>query len=160
MPTRSCVGCRRRREKSELLRLVATSVGRLSLDATQRAPGRGVYICASASCLQRAHVSRGFARGLRRKLADQPLDQLQQRVLAALDQAVIALRQQARRDGRAVDDPEADGGVRVVEPKCAAQLESWAAQRAAVAEPVGETDAVRGKRGRRGKRAPSEQEKK
>jgi predicted RNA-binding protein YlxR (DUF448 family) len=51
-PQRTCLGCRARRAKSELVRLVAHE-GRLEVDAAQRRPGRGGYVCPRSSCLER-----------------------------------------------------------------------------------------------------------
>ena len=51
-PTRTCLGCRRRRPKRELLRLVRRSDGRVDADGT--ASGRGAYVCAERECLERA----------------------------------------------------------------------------------------------------------
>ncbi|HEX3179406.1 MAG TPA: YlxR family protein [Methylomirabilota bacterium] len=51
-PTRTCVGCRRRRPKAALLRLVRRPDGRVDADAA--GPGRGAYVCADAECLERA----------------------------------------------------------------------------------------------------------
>jgi predicted RNA-binding protein YlxR (DUF448 family) len=51
-PTRTCLGCRRRRPKAELLRLVRRPDGRVESD--RAAEGRGAYVCADAECLERA----------------------------------------------------------------------------------------------------------
>jgi predicted RNA-binding protein YlxR (DUF448 family) len=51
-PMRTCVGCRRRRPKAELLRLVRRADGRVDADA--RGPGRGAYVCADRDCAERA----------------------------------------------------------------------------------------------------------
>ena len=53
IPERSCVGCRAKRPKGELLRVVpwAASAGvELKIDEKQRLPGRGAYVCRDASC--------------------------------------------------------------------------------------------------------------
>ena len=51
-PTRTCLGCRRRRPKAEMRRLVRRADGRVEADAT--AEGRGAYVCADLECLERA----------------------------------------------------------------------------------------------------------
>jgi uncharacterized protein len=51
-PTRTCLGCRRRRPKHEMLRLVRRADGRV--DADRAAGGRGAYVCAETECLERA----------------------------------------------------------------------------------------------------------
>ena len=54
VPMRMCVGCREMKPKKELLRVVRSPEGVVSMDATGRKPGRGAYVCRSADCLKRA----------------------------------------------------------------------------------------------------------
>ena len=51
-PTRTCLGCRRRRPKREMVRLVRRATGHV--DADGAADGRGAYVCAEMECLERA----------------------------------------------------------------------------------------------------------
>jgi predicted RNA-binding protein YlxR (DUF448 family) len=61
-PIRSCVGCGRKAEQSQLLRFVASD-GRLVHGTTE--PGRGAYTCRRLSCFERAVSRRAFNRTLR-----------------------------------------------------------------------------------------------
>ena len=54
VPMRMCVGCREMKPKRELIRVVRSPEGAVSMDATGRKPGRGAYVCRSAECLKRA----------------------------------------------------------------------------------------------------------
>lgn len=54
VPMRMCVGCREMKPKRELLRVVKSPEGIVSMDPTGRKPGRGAYICPSAECLKKA----------------------------------------------------------------------------------------------------------
>jgi predicted RNA-binding protein YlxR (DUF448 family) len=54
VPTRTCLGCRARRPKGELVRLVRRPDGRIVVDRGARLPGRGAYVCAEAGCVERA----------------------------------------------------------------------------------------------------------
>lgn len=54
VPMRMCVGCREMKPKRELIRVVRSQEGVVSMDATGRKPGRGAYVCRSAECLKRA----------------------------------------------------------------------------------------------------------
>ena len=54
IPMRMCVGCRQMKPKKELLRVVRSPEGEVSLDSTGKKPGRGAYCCFSADCLKRA----------------------------------------------------------------------------------------------------------
>ncbi len=58
LPTRTCVVCRDRRQKSELLRIVRTPEGQVVFDSTGRMDGRGAYVCADAD-----HWGDGVSRG-------------------------------------------------------------------------------------------------
>ena len=60
---RTCVGCRRKAEKSELVRLVRQQV--VVVDPAQRAPGRGAYLHPGPDCLTRALRQRALLRALR-----------------------------------------------------------------------------------------------
>ena len=51
---RMCVGCREMKEKKELIRVVRSPEGEVSLDPVGKKPGRGAYVCRSAECLKRA----------------------------------------------------------------------------------------------------------
>jgi hypothetical protein len=62
VPVRQCVGCREHRPKKELVRVVRSPEGRVSLDFSGRANGRGAYLCRSADCLRRAVRARALER--------------------------------------------------------------------------------------------------
>ena len=76
-PIRMCAGCRERFPKRELIRVVRTPDGSLLLDARDKAPGRGVYICRRAECLKKARKSRALERMLNIEIPDQAYDDLE-----------------------------------------------------------------------------------
>ncbi len=45
VPQRRCCGCMEMKPKPELIRVVKSPDGDVSLDLTGKAPGRGAYIC-------------------------------------------------------------------------------------------------------------------
>ena len=49
IPLRSCVACRSKQPKRELLRVVALPEGGAQVDATGRQNGRGAYVCAGCA---------------------------------------------------------------------------------------------------------------
>ncbi len=68
IPERRCIGCGRRRPRTELARFAAQSDGpqtRLVRDDRSRLPGRGAYLCPGSECFERAATRRGFARATR-----------------------------------------------------------------------------------------------
>ena len=60
LPQRQCVGCRERKEKRELIRVVRSPEGGISLDFKGKKPGRGAYLCPDLECLKRARKSRAL----------------------------------------------------------------------------------------------------
>jgi uncharacterized protein len=63
-PVRTCVGCRERTAKSELLRVVAVD-GVLTPDPAGRLPGRGASVHPDPRCVDLAERRRAFGRALR-----------------------------------------------------------------------------------------------
>ena len=64
IPQRQCMGCRARRAKRELIRVVRGTDGSVSLDFSGKAPGRGAYICPDPECLKKALRSKALDRSL------------------------------------------------------------------------------------------------
>ena len=63
-PVRTCVGCRERAARADLLRVVAVE-GRLVPDLARRLPGRGASVHPDLRCLDLAERRRAFVRALR-----------------------------------------------------------------------------------------------
>lgn len=49
-----CIGCREIKPKKELLRIVKSKDGLISIDPSGKKPGRGAYICFDTECLDKA----------------------------------------------------------------------------------------------------------
>ncbi len=81
IPTRKCVGCREEKPKTELIRVIRTSEGEISLDTTGRANGRGAYICKSAECLQKAVRNKGLERSLKSQIPADVLERIEKELL-------------------------------------------------------------------------------
>lgn len=58
LPLRMCAGCGEHKPKKELVRVVKSPEGDISLDLSGRKPGRGAYICPALECLQKARKAR------------------------------------------------------------------------------------------------------
>jgi len=65
VPTRTCLGCRGRRPKPELVRLVRRADGVVAVDAGAVLPGRGAYVCPEPGCVERALKTGKLAHALR-----------------------------------------------------------------------------------------------
>ena len=64
IPQRQCMGCRERKNKRELIRVVRQPDGQVSLDFGGKMNGRGAYICPSAECLKKAIRAKSLDRSL------------------------------------------------------------------------------------------------
>ena len=64
IPQRQCMGCRERRAKRELIRVVRTPEGNVNLDFGGKLNGRGAYICPQSQCLKKALRSKALDRSL------------------------------------------------------------------------------------------------
>ncbi len=64
IPIRQCIGCREQKPKPELIRVVRSPSGEVSLDPRGKASGRGAYLCRDAACLKKAVKSRALERAL------------------------------------------------------------------------------------------------
>ena len=58
IPMRQCVGCREMRPKRELVRVVKSPEGEITLDFKGKAPGRGAYVCPNVDCLKNARKAK------------------------------------------------------------------------------------------------------
>ena len=64
IPQRQCMGCRERKAKRELIRVVRGTDGVVSLDFSGKLNGRGAYICPNAECLKKAQKAKSLERSL------------------------------------------------------------------------------------------------
>lgn len=78
IPLRQCVGCRQRREKPQLIRVVRSPEGEVSLDAWGKKPGRGAYLCPDPACLKKAAKSRALERAFEAPVPPEVLESLAQ----------------------------------------------------------------------------------
>lgn len=60
IPMRQCLGCREMKPKRELIRVVKSPQGEISLDFKGKKPGRGAYLCPREECLKRVRKSKAL----------------------------------------------------------------------------------------------------
>lgn len=77
IPLRMCLGCSEMKPKKELVRVVKSPQGEISLDLTGKKPGRGAYICHSLACLKAARKSRRFEKAFSQKIEDAVYDAME-----------------------------------------------------------------------------------
>ena len=64
IPSRKCLGCMQSFPKKDLIRLVRSPEGDISLDFTGKKSGRGAYICQDAACFAKAKKAKRFEKNL------------------------------------------------------------------------------------------------
>ena len=82
IPMRQCLGCREQKAKTELLRVVRSPEGSVSMDFRGKAPGRGAYICRSGECLKRAVRCRALERSLGAPIPEEVYERLREELEA------------------------------------------------------------------------------
>ena len=64
IPMRQCLGCNEHKPKAELLRVVRSPEGEISLDFRGKKSGRGAYVCHDLKCLRRVRKSKRVDKAL------------------------------------------------------------------------------------------------
>ena len=58
IPLRQCIACRQAKQKVEMLRVVRDAEGKIFLDFSSKANGRGAYICDNPDCIAKLKKNR------------------------------------------------------------------------------------------------------
>ena len=77
IPMRKCVGCNEMKPKKELVRIVRSPDGDISVDATGKKSGRGAYICRDAECLRLAKKAKRLASAFECTVPDEIYEKLE-----------------------------------------------------------------------------------
>jgi predicted RNA-binding protein YlxR (DUF448 family) len=80
IPLRMCTGCMEMKPKKELIRIVKTPEGEVSVDLTGKKSGRGAYICRSAECLEKAFKTKRLSRNLDISISEEIYDKLKEEI--------------------------------------------------------------------------------
>ena len=76
LPQRTCIGCNTKKNKNELIRIVRSKEGNISIDRTGKADGRGAYICDNISCLEKVIKSKRLEKLFETKISDEIYENL------------------------------------------------------------------------------------
>lgn len=76
VPMRSCVGCSESKPKKELVRIVRSPEGELSIDLVGKKPGRGAYICPNPECLKKAKKGKRLEKSLETAVGEEVYEAL------------------------------------------------------------------------------------
>ncbi len=82
IPMRQCLGCREQKAKRDLIRVVRSPEGVISLDFRGKASGRGAYVCPQPDCLKRAIRAHAIERALGCAIPPEVYEELQKQMEA------------------------------------------------------------------------------
>ena len=82
IPQRQCMGCRERKAKRELIRIVRGTDGEVRVDFGGKMNGRGAYLCPNPECLKKAIRSKALERSLEVEIPEEVYDRLQKEMEA------------------------------------------------------------------------------
>ena len=79
-PLRMCVACRTRVPKEKLFRVVKNTLGEIFLDGIQKEQLRGVYICRSIECVEKAKKTRALNRSFQCNIDENIYEELKREI--------------------------------------------------------------------------------
>ena len=80
IPMRKCTGCGEMKPKKELIRVVRSPEGDVSLDDTGKKPGRGAYLCPDPACLAKARKGKRLERAFGVQIPDAVYDEMNEKL--------------------------------------------------------------------------------
>ena len=101
-PQRSCLGCRKTRDRDALIRFVLSPQGELVADIESKLPGRGAYTCVSQTCLQAALKQRQFSRAFKREVVTVTPDEMTGLVGAIMLRRILSYIGLANKAGQVI----------------------------------------------------------
>ncbi len=102
-PERSCIACRRKGKKGELIRMTDSPAG-VIIDYAEKLPGRGAYVCPERECMEKLLKPGGggaLSRALKRDVAPPAREAFYEELSAKIKRKVSALLGMARKAGLA-----------------------------------------------------------
>ncbi|MBE6599350.1 MAG: YlxR family protein [Ruminococcaceae bacterium] len=86
IPERRCVGCQGTFPKKELIRVVRSPEGEVSIDFTGKKSGRGAYVCKNEACLKKAKKTGVLHRHLEVEISEELYEELLREIRFELNQ--------------------------------------------------------------------------
>jgi hypothetical protein len=85
IPVRTCIGCKCKKPKKEMIRIIRTPEGKIEIDETGKKSGRGAYICRDVKCLDIALKENSLKKSLKQDISLKTLDDLREAFLKNID---------------------------------------------------------------------------
>ena len=80
IPQRTCMACQEKKDKRDLVRIVRSPEGEISVDLTGKKPGRGAYICPNLECLNKVIKSKRLERSLETAISQDIYESLKEQL--------------------------------------------------------------------------------
>ncbi|SFC73794.1 RNase P modulator RnpM [Clostridium uliginosum] len=80
IPLRMCTGCMEMKPKKELIRIVKSPEGDISVDLTGKKSGRGAYICKDITCFEKAFKAKRLSRNLESPISEEIYERLKDEI--------------------------------------------------------------------------------
>ncbi len=77
IPMRKCTGCNEMKPKKELVRVVKSPEGEISMDLTGKKSGRGAYVCRDMKCLKAAIKAKRLERAFECSIPEEVYERLE-----------------------------------------------------------------------------------
>lgn len=81
VPMRQCTGCGEMKNKKEMIRVIKSPEGDITIDATGKKNGRGAYICCSSECFHNAIKTKGIERSLKTNIPPEIYEELEKELI-------------------------------------------------------------------------------
>ncbi len=81
VPMRKCTGCGEMKPKRELVRVVKSPDGAVSVDLTGKKSGRGAYVCRSPECLKMARKAKRLERAFECVIPDEVYEAMERDIV-------------------------------------------------------------------------------
>ncbi len=85
IPQRTCIGCKCKKPKKEMIRIVRTPDGKIIIDETGKKSGRGAYLCGDVKCLDIAFKENSLNKSLKQDIPLQTLAELRKDFLKNIE---------------------------------------------------------------------------
>ncbi len=82
IPQRMCIACRAFMPKKEMLRVVRSPLGEISLDFSGKLPGRGAYLCNSEACVKKLRKARLLHKTFSQEVSEEVYARIEEEFLA------------------------------------------------------------------------------
>ena len=82
---RTCIGCREKKPKRNLLRIIRTPDGLVEIDETGKKSGRGAYICYNNICFQESIKKNRLGKALKIELSLEIINELEKKFIPIED---------------------------------------------------------------------------